>query len=250
MTSKDLFDLTGKVALVTGSSRGIGKAMAKGLKEAGAKVWIHGTSEDVLKQMADEEGYSYCVADFSDLRQVDQMVAHIMEKEQKLDILINNAGYETHASVETATEGYLDTIYTINTKSPYFLVQKLLPLLKEAQGASIINVTSIHETVPVRENTAYCMSKASLAMYTKVAALELAKYNIRINNLAPGAIKTDINKDLVNSMDFQEWIPLGRVGSVEEMIGPTIFLASKASSYMTGATLFIDGGYKENLLRY
>lgn len=250
MKSSKLFDLTGKVALVTGGTRGIGEAMAQGLKEAGAKVWIHGTNETILKQISEEKGYEYCVANLMDLDQIDQMIERINSVETKLDILINNAGYETHSTLEEASEEYLDGIYNVNTKSPYFIVQKLLPLLKESGSASIVNVTSIHEVVPVRENTAYCMSKAALAMYTKVAALELAKYNIRVNNLAPGAIRTDMNKELVDDMSFDEWIPLGRVGDVSEMIGPTIFLASKASSYMTGATLFIDGGYKENLLRY
>lgn len=250
MDSNKLFDLTGKVALVTGGTRGIGEAMAKGLQEAGAKVWIHGTNEEVLKKIAKEKGYNYCVANLKDISQIDNMIERITSIEERLDILINNAGYETHSTIEEATQDYLDGIYNVNTKSPYFIIQKLLPLLKKSGNASIINVTSIHETVPVRENTAYCMSKAALAMYTKVAALELAKYNIRVNNLAPGAIRTDMNKDLVDDMDFDKWIPLGRVGDVAEMIGPTIFLASQASSYMTGATLFIDGGYKENLLRY
>lgn len=250
MHSTKLFDLTGKVALVTGGTRGIGEAMAKGLKEAGAKVWIHGTNEEVLERIAKEKGYNYCVANLKDISQIDAMIERISKVEDKLDILINNAGYEAHSSLEEANEEYLDGIYNVNAKSPYFIIQKLLPLLKKANGASIINVTSIHEVVPVRENTSYCMSKAALAMYTKVAALELAKYNIRVNNLAPGAIRTDMNKDLVAEMDFDKWIPLGRVGDVSEMIGPTIFLASAASSYMTGATLFIDGGYKENLLRY
>ncbi len=246
----DLFDLTGKVALVTGSTRGIGAAMAKGLQEAGARVWIHGTKESVVRNIAEEHGYRYCVANLKDTTQVTQMVKDLLAEESCLDILINNAGFENYKLLEDGDEQHLDDIYNVNTKSPYFIIQTLLPLLQKSESPSIINVTSIHEMIPVKGNGAYCMSKAALAMYTKVAALELAKYKIRINNLAPGAICTDMNRELIESMNFEDWIPLGRVGEVEEMVGPVLFLASQASSYMTGATLFVDGGYKENLVRY
>lgn len=104
--------------------------------------------------------------------------------------------------------------------------------------------------MPVRGNGYYCMAKSSLAMYTRVAALELAQYGIRVNNLAPGAILTDMNRELVEQMDFDRWIPMQRVGRAEELAGPAVFLASEASSYVTGTTLFVDGGYSENLLRY
>ncbi len=247
--SLELFDITGKVALVTGGTRGIGAAIAKGLQEAGAKVYIHGTKEPVVKQIAQEHGYGYCVANLKDIHQVDAMVENI-QHEGQLDILVNNAGFETYKTLEEGDEQHIDDIYNVNAKSPYFIVQKLLPLLKKSKSASIINVTSIHQEVPVKCNGAYCMAKAALSMYTKVAALEFAPYNIRVNNLAPGAIRTDMNKELVDGMEFSNWIPLGRVGEVDEMVGPVLFLASKASSYMTGATLVVDGGYKENLLRY
>ena len=144
----------------------------------------------------------------------------------------------------------MDAIDKGNTKSAYVLLQKLLRALKKAGRASVINVTSIHQKVPVRENGYYCMAKASLGMFTKVAALELAKYGIRVNNLAPGAILTDMNRELVEAMDFEQWIPIGRVGRADELIGPAVFLASDASSYVTGTTLYVDGGYSENLLQY
>ena len=186
--------------------------------------------------------FSY--GDLSTKQGYKKLVDDIKLRESKVDILVNNAGIEYHKSVEEGDNEYLDSIYQINCKTPYFLVQELLPLLKKSNSASIINVTSIHDIVPVRENSSYCMSKASLAMYTKVAALELAKEGIRVNNLAPGAIATDMNKDLLDKMNFGQWIPLQRPGRCDEFIGPSVFLASEASSYMTGATLYIDGGYK------
>ena len=173
-----------------------------------------------------------------------------MDSTDTLDVLVNNAGFETHCPVESAMEEEMDSVYNVNAKSPFFLLQKLLPMLRKSEGASVINVTSIHQKVPVRENGYYCMAKASLSMFTKVAALELAKENIRVNNLAPGAILTDMNRELVENMEFEQWIPLERVGRAEELVGPAVFLASAASSYVTGTTLYVDGGYSENLLRY
>ncbi len=245
-----IFDLTGRVAFVTGASRGIGLAIAQGLKEAGATVWVHARNQKNIEDIAKENGFSYTYGDLADMAAVEKIASDITSKEERLDILFNNAGYEIHSPVDEMTESDLNMMYNINAKSPVFLVKELLPLLKKSKAGSIINVTSIHQEVPVRENSYYCMAKAALGMYTKTAALELAKYNIRVNNLAPGAILTDMNRDLVEAMDFNKWIPMERVGETQELIGPAIFLASDASSYMTGATLFVDGGYKENLLRY
>lgn len=245
-----LFDLTGRVVLVTGGTRGIGFAIALGMKQAGAKVWIHGRKEESTRRVAREHGFQYVYGNLEEPECLDEMLKPLLAEEKSLDVLVNNAGFETHSPVETGREAEMDAIYNVNTKSPYFLTQKLLPLLRISGHGSVINVTSIHEKVPVRENGYYCMAKASTAMFTKVAALELAKDGIRVNNLAPGAILTDMNRELVEAMDFDQWIPLQRVGEAEELAGPAIFLASDASSYVTGTTLFVDGGYSENLLRY
>lgn len=245
-----LFDLTGKNVLITGGTRGIGFAVAKGLKEAGAAVWIHGSGRERTEAVAESQGFQFLYGDLSSTEALDEMLEPFLSRESRLDVLINNAGFETHRLIEEGEEQAMDSIYNVNAKSPYFLVKKLLPALKNAHGASVINVTSIHQKVPVRGNGYYCMAKASLAMFTKTAALELAKYDIRVNNLAPGAILTDMNRELVQEMDFDQWIPMGRVGQAEELVGPAVFLASEASSYVTGTTLYVDGGYSENLLRY
>lgn len=246
----ELFDLSGKTIFITGGTRGIGLAVAKGMQAAGGNVWIHGSDEGRTKEIARQHQFRYVSGDLRSQDWLDEMLRPIYEQESKLDVLVNNAGYESSALVEEGRTEELDCVYQVNAKSPYAILQKLLPLLKQANGASVINVTSIHQTVPVRGNGHYCMAKASLAMFTKVAALELAKDRIRVNNLAPGAILTDMNRELVQSMAFEQWIPMGRVGMAEELIGPAIFLASGASSYVTGTTLYVDGGYSENLLRY
>ena len=245
-----LFDLTGKVALVTGGTRGIGLSIAKGLKEAGAKVYIHGSKMENTAKVAKENGLFYVYADLKDKTQRDCMLESFKEQEDKLDILVNNAGIESAVGILNSEESVLEDVYKVNAQSPYFIIKELIPLMKNANGASVINVTSIHETVPVREQSYYCMSKAALAMFTKVAALEFAKYGIRFNNIAPGAIETDMNRDLIHTMEFDKWIPLGRVGNTNELVGPTIFLASVASSYVTATTVTVDGGYEQNLLRY
>lgn len=245
-----VFDLTGKNVLITGGTRGIGLAIAKGVQEAGGKVWIHGSDRENTRKVAIENGFEFLYGDLRTPQALDELLRPFLEKEDRLDVLVNNAGFETHSLIENGEEEAMNSIYNVNTKSPYFLLQKLLPLLKSANGASVINVTSIHQKVPVRENGYYCMAKASLAMFTKVAALELAKYGIRVNNLAPGAILTDMNRELVEAMDFGNWIPMERVGRADELAGPAVFLASDASSYVTGTTLYVDGGYSENLLRY
>ncbi|GMQ60250.1 SDR family oxidoreductase [Vallitalea sediminicola] len=257
MNIQELFSVKDKVVVITGSTRGIGAAIAKGYKEAGASVWIHGRKEESTKRAAEKMGFDkYVAADLSNIQDVEKMVEHIISVESKVDVLINNAGYEDHASIENMDFDLMDKIYDINTKAHYLLFSKLIPLLKKSDSASVINVTSIHDIVAVRNNSPYCMSKAAMGMMSKVAALELGNSGIRVNNLAPGAIATDMNRDLLkkleedNGTSFGEWIPLNRVGEVEEMVGPAIFLGSKASSYITGTTIYADGGYKENLLRY
>ncbi len=251
--TKDLFSVKDKVVIITGSTRGIGKAIAKGYIEAGGKVWVHGVKEESTKKVAEEIGANnYVAADLSNINELEVMIKKIVSTESKIDVLINNAGFEEHSSIENIHTTCIDKIYNINTNSHYILLSKLIPLLKKSTFASIINITSIHDVVPVRNNSLYCMSKAALGMMGKVASLELGNHNIRVNNLAPGAIKTQMNENLLDDIGekFQQWIPLGRVGQVDEIIGPAIFLGSDAASYITGTTIYVDGGYKENLLRY
>jgi NAD(P)-dependent dehydrogenase (short-subunit alcohol dehydrogenase family) len=247
------FDLSGKIALVTGSTKGIGKRIAEGFAEAGAKVYLHGRDDVKGEKLASGLNAHFVKADLSQSSEVASLAARLLESESHLDILVNNAGLEIVMPFEKFELEIFDRIFQVNTRAVMQLTHLLLPLLKKSQASSIINVTSIHETVPYPHNVAYCMSKSALGMATKVLSVELAPYKIRVNNFAPGAVETDINREVIETIGrdkFAEWIPLGRVASVDEMIEPALFLASDASSYVTGTTLFVDGGYIQNLVRY
>lgn len=253
MDGSSLFSLEGKVALVTGSTRGIGAEIARGFAEAGARVWIHGREEEAGRRLAAEIGGRFVRADLAESSEIRALVEKVGAAESRLDVLVNNAGLEVIMPLDRIDLFTLDLIWRVNARAPVELTTRLLPLLRRAGNASIINVTSIHDTMPYPHNTAYSMTKAALAMFTKTAALELAPDGIRVNNLAPGAVETDINREVLDEIGrdkFAEWIPAGRVGQTREMVGPALFLASSASSYVTGSTLYADGGYLQNLVRY
>lgn len=251
--------MKGKIALVTGSSRGIGNEIAKAYIEEGAKVYLHGSKESSIKDKAEQLGMPYVFCDLADIQSVKKMVGSIKDKEHELHVLVNNAGFEVRSYGECFSEKDYDSIMNINLKAPYFLTQLLLPLLKEGAknsgigGVSIINVSSVHEDIPCEENGVYCMSKAAMKMMTQISAIELAKYNIRVNNFSPGAIETDMNTEIIDTIGrdkFNKWIAAGRVANCMECREPAIFLATEASSYMTGTSLLLDGGLSKNLLPY
>jgi len=253
MSTAEAFSIAGKIALITGSTKGIGKELARGFAAAGARVWVHGRDEEQGRTLAEELGGRFARADLARAEEVAALAQTLRREEERLDILVNNAGMEVIMPIEEIDLSVLDRIWRVNARAPVQLIHLLLPLLKAAPAASIVNITSIHETTPYPHNSAYCMTKAALAMLTKTISLELAPSGIRVNNLAPGAVETDINREVIEEIgrhNFNSWIPMGRVARAEEMIGPAIFLASDASRYVTGATLVADGGYQQNLVRY
>ena len=253
MDISGLFSLKGKVALVTGSGRGIGKALAEGFAAAGAKVWVNARDPEKGKKVAEAIGGRFIRADIASSADIQAMAASLRDEEGRLDILVNNAAIEVIMPFEKTDLSISDKIWRVNVRAAEELTLALLPLLKKSMGASIINLTSIHDTMPYPHNLDYNMSKAALNMFTRTLALELGPMGIRINNLAPGPVETDLNREVIDEIGrdkFAEWVPSGRVAKVEEMIGPAIFLASAASSYVNGATLYADGGYMLNLVRY
>jgi NAD(P)-dependent dehydrogenase (short-subunit alcohol dehydrogenase family) len=250
---QEMFSLSGKTALITGSTRGIGAAIARGFAAAGARVWIHGREVDEGKALAAELGGTYVRADLAQSTAVRQLAEIVSQKSESLDILVNNAGLEIVMPIERIEMFTFDLIWKVNVRAAVELTHLLLPLLKRSGASAIVNVTSIHETMPYPNNAAYSMAKAALAMFTKTAAVEFAPFGIRINNLAPGAVETDINREVIEQIGrdkFGEWIPAGRVAQTLDMVGPALFLASDASRYVTGTTLYADGGYLQNLVRY
>ena len=253
MNTAELFRLDGKVALVTGSGRGIGKAIAEGFAAAGAKVWVNARDPLKGKKVADSIGGRYVRADLASSEDIQEMARQIGDEDGRLDILVNNAAIEVIMPFEKTDLSISDKVWRVNVRAAEELTLALLPLMKKAGKASIINLTSIHDSMPYPHNLDYNMSKAALNMFTRTLALELGPKGIRVNNLAPGPVETDINREVIDEIGrdkFGEWVPLGRVAQVEEMIGPAIFLASNASSYVNGATLYADGGYMLNLVRY
>ena len=253
MNPLDLFRLDGKVALVTGSGRGIGQAIAEGFAAAGARVWVNARDPRKGERIAGEIKGRFVRADLSSSADIANMVRALEKEEKKLDILVNNAAIEVILPFEKTDFAKADEIWRVNVRAAEELTFLLLPLLKAAGRASIINITSIHDSMPYPHNLDYNMSKAALNMFTRTLAIELGPKGIRVNNLAPGPVETDLNREVIDSIGrdkFGEWVPLGRVSTVAEMVGPAIFLASEASSYVNGATLYADGGYMLNLVRY
>ena len=249
----NVFSLTGKTAFITGSTTGIGRMLVSGLTKAGATVWGHGPDAGNLDGLDTELAGRVVTADFTRPEEIETMAAHLTQSLGQLDILINNAGIEIVMPLERWDMAIYNKTLQINLNAPVMITSLLLPLLKKSNGASVINITSVHETIPYPSNASYSMSKAALSMFTKVMALELAPHGIRVNNFAPGAVETNMNRDVLARIGhdkFAEWIPLGRVSHEDDVIPPIIFLASDASRYMTGSTFFVDGGYMRNLVRY
>jgi gluconate 5-dehydrogenase len=244
--------LAGRIALVTGGAQGIGYGIATGFLQAGAQVWITDERHEG-GDMAAAAGAKFIQADLTSDAEIDALTTQLTSLAPQLDILVNNAGIDVRMPLEGLDRHALDRIWRINARAPVCLITELLPLLKASGGASIINVTSIHDSVPYANNAPYCMSKAALGMLTNVASIELAPFGIRVNNLAPGAIETETNRRVIEAVgrdNFAAWIPAGRVGQVQDLIGAAIFLASEASAYVTGTTIHADGGYRHHLVRY
>jgi NAD(P)-dependent dehydrogenase (short-subunit alcohol dehydrogenase family) len=241
-------DLAGKTALITGSSRGIGAGLADALEAAGMRVLRHGGHP-----RAADSGHETLYADLSTRDGVDHLAEAVGSITPVLDVLVNNAGVEIPSRLERLDAAELMRTLEVNLSAPLLLTRSLLPLLREANAASVVNVTSIHDDVPYAGNVAYVASKAGLEAATRTMALELAAEGIRVNSIAPGAIETDLNREVIDEMGrekFEEWIPLGRVGSIADLVAPLLFLASDSSRYITGTRLLVDGGYSLALLRY
>ncbi|MEO0987211.1 MAG: glucose 1-dehydrogenase [Cyanobacteria bacterium J06639_14] len=261
--------LDGKVALVTGSSQGIGQAIAIRLAQAGAKVVINYRShpegaEETVKQVQaaggnchiapgycnNDRGYSIG-ADLGLVEDVQRLVSESIEHYGQLDILVNNAGIEKHAPFWEVSEKQFDAVLNVNLKGVFFATQAVVQHLMETKRpGKIINISSVHEELPFPNFAAYCASKGGLKMLTRDLAVELAPYDITINNVAPGAIETPINTKLLNDPEklntLLQNIPLRRLGQPGDVSGLVAFLASDDASYITGSTFCVDGGLTWN----
>lgn len=244
--------LAGRTALVTGSTSGIGAAIARAFAANGARVLVHGLDESDGRDLATEINGRFVAGDLIHPTAVDALAAALGDEEH-LDILVNNAGFETHGPVSELDRAELLRVLEVNLIAPTQLVRLLLPRLTERHGGAILNVTSIHESVPARDNAAYAMAKAALGMFTRSAAIELAPRGVRVNSIAPGAIETPMNSHLLDQIGrdkFARWIPIGRVGQPGDVADAAVFLVSDQARYITGASLVVDGAYSHHLVRY
>ena len=247
----ELFSLKGRSALITGGSRGIGRMIAEGFLRAGARVYISARKADACVATADElSAIGPCVslpADVSAQGGVQQLVAAYQQHEESLDILVNNAGAAWGAPYEEFPESGWDKVVDLNLKAPFFLTQALTPLLKRAATdhlAKVIHIASIDGvSVNPQETYSYAASKAGLIHLTRRMALKLAPERIAVSAIAPGAFASTMNKDARDHGDeVAQRIPLGRIGTPEDMAGAAIYLSSRAGDYVVGSTLIVDGG--------
>ncbi|MEP9359460.1 SDR family oxidoreductase [Sphingomonas sp. KR3-1] len=250
MDTTTLFRLDGRVALVTGGSRGIGRMIAAGYVAQGAKVYVSSRKAAACEETAAALGPN-CIALPADISTVDGCKA-LAEKlaalEPRLDILVNNAGAAWGVPFDEFPESGWDKVMDLNVKSPFFLTQALHPMLKaaasEARPAKVINITSIDgQRVNPWETYSYQASKAALIHLTRRMAARLIQDRIVVSSLAPGAFPSDMNKAARDHGDgVAKRIPSGRIGVDEDMAGAAIYLASRAGDYVVGETLTVDGG--------
>jgi NAD(P)-dependent dehydrogenase (short-subunit alcohol dehydrogenase family) len=248
----NLFNLTGKVALVTGGSKGLGKAMARGLVEAGADVVISSRYENELRPTLAEilQGTArqgrYFVADMSRRDDVARLAEGAIKAFGRVDILINNAGTNVPQPIDEIRDKDWDAVMEINLTSVMALTRALVPPMKTRRWGRIIHISSVMAFVSKSGRNAYSATKAALTGLARASALDLGPYGITVNCLAPGPFLTDLPGQLLSAAEKEEFAKmtaLGRWADPKELVGPALLLASDAGAYITGTTLVIDGGF-------
>lgn len=247
-----IFDLTGKVALVTGGSKGLGKAMARGLALAGADVFISSRHEDELKAALDEilDGTSrhgkYAAADMAKRADVLRLADLAVRDMGHIDILINNAGTNIPEPIDEITDDNWNTVMDINLNSVMALTRALVPAMKKRRWGRVIHISSIMGLVSAAGRNVYSVTKSALLGLSRASALDLGPFGITVNCIAPGPFLTDLPMRLLTDeqkQNFTKMTALGRWGQPEELVGTTLLLASDAGSYITGTTIVVDGGW-------
>ena len=247
-----MFSLKGKLALVTGSSRGIGRAIAKSLAEAGADIILHCRSNIAECEKAKEEilklgvKCDYITADTSKPEDIKSMFNYIEDKYGYLDIMVNNAAVLSRTPFLELTVDEWNWVMETNSRGYFLCTQSAAKLMLGRKGGRIINISSISQYEAAVNRTHYCASKGAIGMLTKGSALELAPYGITVNSVLPGSIHTDFNNDVLSDPEYYEacrqGIPLKRLGKADDISGAVTFLATDEASYITGAEIVVDGG--------
>ncbi|HYE16989.1 MAG TPA: SDR family oxidoreductase [Tepidisphaeraceae bacterium] len=252
-TVLDLFKLTGRRALVTGGGKGLGKAIARALAEAGADVAVASRTLADCQTVADEiarDTGAKTVAVGADVTR-DADVARMIETVEKqlgpIDILVNNAGVNVRNPAHELSEADWDTVIDVNLKGPFLAARRVGPTMCDRGWGRIVNLGSIMSVVALPGRAAYAAAKAGVLNLTKVLALEYAGNGVTVNALCPGPFATDMNKPLLNDPEkyraFVSKIPMNRWGELHEVTGAALFLCSDASSFVTGTGLYVDGGW-------
>lgn len=257
MSNQSLFDLSGRVALVTGGSKGLGKAMARGFARAGADVVISSRHQDELDRAlveilegTDSKGLTL-VADLTRREEAESLARLSLEKMGRVDVLVNNAGSNTPALIDEIRDADWDRIVELNLSSCMVLTRALVPQMKERRWGRVIHISSIMGLGGKSTRNVYNATKHGLIGLSKANALDLGPFNVTVNCIAPGPFWTDLPASLLNQDQkavFARRTALGRWGESEELIGPALLLATEAGSYITGETLVVDGGVMINTL--
>jgi len=252
MDIKELFSLDGKIALITGSARGLGKEIALGLAQYGASLILSDIEhpEETKKEVEDRGARCIAIqADISDDAQVKKIADTAAGEYGKVDILVNNAGISQlgYTPTQDLPVEEWDNVMGINLRGTFLCCKYIGKMMLEGGGGTIINIASSAGITGVPRAPAYCASKAGVILLTKSLALEWARYNIRVNAIAPHYLETELSKGLRSSKEVYDsltkQIPMRRFGKTSELIGVVLLLSSNASSYMTGAIIPVDGGY-------
>ena len=248
----NIFDVKGKIALITGSGTGLGEGYAHVFAESGCKVICADINKAAVDQTVDDikalggEAESLFV-DVTDINSIEKMVKEIVGKYGRIDILVNNAGLEIIEKFVDVTPDHFDKINGVNIRGVYFVAQAVAKEMIQTGGGKIINIGSLGSYIGLAESSVYCSTKGGVIQLTKTLAIELADYNIQVNAVAPGYFITPMTQPFFDDPEHRAWIegriPLSRWGTVKDLAGPMLFLASSASDYITGDTIIVDGGW-------
>ncbi len=240
---QDLFSVQKKVVLVAGGSRGIGLAIASAFRDAGASVVVCARNEAELRA----SGLTYQVCDLSEAGQIEACVGHTVERFGRLDVLFNVAGINFRHAAETFPAEKLDEILAVNVRGNFLMARSAGRIMISQGSGKIINIASLHTHQSLNGVSAYAASKGAIGSMTRALAVEWARFNVQVNAIAPGIIRTDLNAKLWENPTLLEWVeqrtPAGRLGEPKDLIGASVFLASAASDFMTGQVLYVDGGF-------
>lgn len=245
------FDLTGRTAIVTGAGRGIGRALAVGIANAGAKVAVVARTaadlEGVVQEIEQKGGTAFPIAaDLTGAGVADEVVAKTIEALGGLHILVNNAGMNIRKKALEVSEEEWDRVMDLNLKATFQLSQAAGRVMCEQKYGRIVNIASVGGIVALRTGVAYGSSKAGVIQMTRILALEWSKFGVNVNAIAPWYFRTPLTEGVLSDETFLQEVlqrtPSGRIGEVEELVGPVIFLASDAAAYISGQTLAVDGG--------